>query len=141
MTSTKAIEENFPVHFTMHSYVARLHTFQNWPFKRKSKCVAEKMAKAGFYHTPTSDYPDCVTCFACMKELDGWEQNDDPFQEHEKHSSKCPFIQLAKDEDDMTFEEVIKLENARQMLRFDHEVESYIRKFERQCNDVLDDYS
>ena len=139
MTGIEAGKSNFPIEFTMHSYDNRLQSFQDWPFKKRSKCVAEKMAKAGFYHTPTTDYPDCVTCFACMKELDGWEQNDDPFQEHQKHSSSCPFIKLGKDEDHMTFEDIINLESARQILRFDREIEGYIRKFEKKCNELIED--
>lgn len=139
MTTIQAREDNFPVEFSMHCYSNRLQSFKNWPFKKRSKCVAEKMAKAGFYHTPTTDYPDCVTCYACMKELDGWEQNDDPLKEHQKHSSGCPFIKLAKDEDHMTFEDIINLESARQMIRFDREIEGCIRKFEKQCNQLIDD--
>ena len=37
-----------------------------------------QMAAAGFFHCPTDQEPDLVKCFICMKELDGWEPNDEP---------------------------------------------------------------
>ena len=37
------------------------------------------MAEAGFYHTPSSNEPDLVTCYVCYKEMDGWEPTDDPW--------------------------------------------------------------
>ncbi len=37
-----------------------------------------QMAEAGFYHCPTDQEPDLVKCFFCLKELDGWEPEDDP---------------------------------------------------------------
>jgi baculoviral IAP repeat-containing protein 5 len=36
------------------------------------------MAKAGFIHTPTENSPDIAKCFFCLKELEGWEPDDDP---------------------------------------------------------------
>lgn len=38
-----------------------------------------QLAEAGFYHCPTKEEPDAVRCFFCMKELDGWEPDDDPW--------------------------------------------------------------
>ena len=37
------------------------------------------MAEAGFYHTPSENEPDLVTCYVCCKEMDGWEPTDDPW--------------------------------------------------------------
>ena len=43
-------------------------------------CVfSSQMAEAGFYHTPSDNEPDLVTCYVCYKELDGWEPTDDPW--------------------------------------------------------------
>ena len=39
-------------------------------------CV--QLADAGFYHIPSDQSPDATRCFACYKELDGWEPDDDP---------------------------------------------------------------
>jgi len=37
------------------------------------------MAAAGFYCTGNNDELDSVECFICGKQLDGWEQEDDPW--------------------------------------------------------------
>jgi Inhibitor of Apoptosis domain len=50
-----------------------------------------QMASAGFFYNPGSDSRDNATCFLCRYNLDGWEQDDDPFQEHLKHSPRCGF--------------------------------------------------
>lgn len=49
------------------------------------------MAHAGFFYKGNSDL---VQCFMCCKELDNWEVNDDPIQEHFKHASYCDFATL-----------------------------------------------
>lgn len=41
-------------------------------------CVLQ-MAKAGFFHIPSTVEPDLVRCFVCQKELDGWDPTDDPW--------------------------------------------------------------
>lgn len=56
------------------------------------------MAEAGFYFCGD----DTVKCFVCGKSLDGWENDDDPWKEHEKHAPRCYFVQLHLKEDDMT---------------------------------------
>lgn len=50
------------------------------------------MADAGFY-VPNTKQKDLVTCFLCNKELDGWEETDDPWEEHNNHSNKCLLAQ------------------------------------------------
>lgn len=47
------------------------------------------MAKAGFIFQPVPEHPDNVSCFMCSKALDGWEANDNPLEEHLKHSPEC----------------------------------------------------
>lgn len=48
-----------------------------------------QLATAGFYFEPTPDNIDNVVCFLCNKNMDGWEDGDDPLREHIKHSSQC----------------------------------------------------
>lgn len=48
-----------------------------------------QLARAGFYFQPWPDNPDNVVCFLCHKSMDGWEEGDDPLEEHLKHSSQC----------------------------------------------------
>ena len=38
-----------------------------------------QLAEAGFYHCPTDNEPDVVKCYVCLKELDGWAPEDDPW--------------------------------------------------------------
>lgn len=37
-----------------------------------------QMAKAGFVHCPSENEPDVACCFFCLRELEGWEPQDDP---------------------------------------------------------------
>lgn len=48
-----------------------------------------QLAQAGFSFTPTSSCPDNVTCYVCGSCLDGWEDTDDPIDEHLSHSGLC----------------------------------------------------
>ncbi|KAK3294309.1 uncharacterized protein B0H64DRAFT_425184 [Chaetomium fimeti] len=57
-----------------------------WPHKTLSPLA---LAKAGFFFQPHPKSPDNVVCFLCEKSLDGWEENDNPLEEHLKHSPTC----------------------------------------------------
>lgn len=94
--------------YFMHMESERLKSFKKWPFKTGS-CSPAKMAAAGFYHCPTPDGPDACKCFICFKELEGWEKNDDPWEEHKNHSSQCPFLNFDKPIEKFTVEEFIRL--------------------------------
>jgi hypothetical protein len=37
------------------------------------------MAEAGFVFCGSKSEPDLVQCQVCLKKLDGWEQDDDPW--------------------------------------------------------------
>lgn len=58
------------------------------------------MAEAGFYYSGVSEEDDSATCFVCGKILDGWEENDEPWREHEKHAPNCKFVRLRLKQDD-----------------------------------------
>lgn len=60
-----------------------------------------QMAKAGFVFTPLPSNPDNVTCFLCTKALDGWEEDDNPLEEHLKHSPECGWAITAAVEADL----------------------------------------
>lgn len=73
-------------------------------------CTPENFAKAGFYNASSKENPDNVKCFACMKQLDGWEKDDDPWEEHKKRGQTCMFVQLrAKTNGDFKLADVISL--------------------------------
>ncbi|POI23155.1 hypothetical protein CIB84_013097 [Bambusicola thoracicus] len=71
-----------------------------------------QMAKAGFIHCPSANETDVAKCFFCLIELEGWEPNDDPWEEHTKRRS-CGFLSLTKQFDDLTMEEYYMLEMTR----------------------------
>ncbi|XP_065065688.1 baculoviral IAP repeat-containing protein 5-like [Rhopilema esculentum] len=126
---------------TMDMYLQseRLKTFKDWPFHDNCNCTAEMMAEAGFYHTPSSNEPDLVTCYVCYKEMDGWEPTDDPWVEHKNHSSKCPFVAIGKKQSDWTVEDTIKMEIKRQEYGITKVVESVIAKMENDAQAVIDE--
>ena len=66
--------------FMMNLEENRVATFKDWPFvNENSACISKILAKAGFSHIPTDLEPDLVKCFCCLKELDGWDPEDDPW--------------------------------------------------------------
>ncbi|XP_063600448.1 baculoviral IAP repeat-containing protein 5-like isoform X1 [Penaeus indicus] len=101
--------------FEMNTEEKRLNSFKKWPYGSDTSINKEKMAAAGFYYIGSKKEPDLVRCFVCLKELDGWEVDDDPWEEHKNHASYCQFIQLNKAESEITFEEMHDLEMQRQI--------------------------
>ncbi|XP_018428461.1 PREDICTED: baculoviral IAP repeat-containing protein 5.1-like [Nanorana parkeri] len=116
---------------TMYDYNARLKTFADWPFTENCKCTPENMAKAGFIHCPTENEPDVACCFFCLKELEGWEPDDDPRVEHSKRSTTCGFLSLTKSTDELTMEELLRLEVSR--------IKIFYRKFASVVTQYLDE--
>ncbi|WWC68003.1 uncharacterized protein I206_101922 [Kwoniella pini CBS 10737] len=51
--------------------------------------TADSLARAGFYHTPgtSEDSWDNCKCFLCNVELGGWDEEDDPFEEHSRRGN------------------------------------------------------
>ncbi|KAG5684418.1 hypothetical protein PVAND_013652 [Polypedilum vanderplanki] len=88
----------------------RVKTFEDWSFSEDEKCSISEMAKAGFCFTgDMSKDDDSATCFVCGKVLDGWENTDDPWIEHQKHSANCQFVKMRRSEDELTVEEFLDL--------------------------------
>ncbi|XP_061762635.1 baculoviral IAP repeat-containing protein 5-like [Nerophis ophidion] len=118
-------EENLKMYF----YENRLKTFEGWPFKEDCSCTPENMAKAGFIHTPADNSPDLAMCFFCLKELEGWEPDDDPDKEHKSHSPTCHFIALKKREEEMTVEEFLKIHREKQKNIIRKQCDEALKKF------------
>jgi hypothetical protein len=57
-----------------------------WPLQYPNP---DDLARAGFFFDATPEYPDNVTCFLCAKRIGGWEENDNPFEEHLRLSPRC----------------------------------------------------
>ncbi|KAL1967484.1 hypothetical protein VTN77DRAFT_3269 [Rasamsonia byssochlamydoides] len=78
---------------------ARRATFgSSWPHdgKRGWLCQSDKMVEAGWYFCPTEESFDLASCAYCKLSLDGWEPQDDPFDEHYRRSSDCSFFVFAQ---------------------------------------------
>lgn len=89
----------------------RILTFNhNWPFKEGS-CSPENLAKAGFFYTGRKSTDDSVRCFVCFKELFGWSEDDDPFDEHRKHSENCEFVRIGQDQSNISLNDFLKILN------------------------------
>uniref|UniRef100_A0A093VFE6 Protein bir1 n=1 Tax=Talaromyces marneffei PM1 TaxID=1077442 RepID=A0A093VFE6_TALMA len=71
---------------------ARRATFAvGWPHEGKRGWMVE----AGWYFCPNEESPDLASCPYCKLSLDGWEEADDPFEEHYRRSSDCSFFVFA----------------------------------------------
>ena len=66
------------------------------------------MAKAGFYSTSSDPNSDCVRCFCCFKDLENWDDDDDPWTEHKKRN-KCLFAKLETEEKNLTATQQIQM--------------------------------
>lgn len=57
------------------------------------KCPSEQqLIKAGFRHEPTAESPDAALCDTCLLCPDGWEEADDPYEEHVRRSPRCEML-------------------------------------------------
>ncbi|NWS94479.1 BIRC5 protein, partial [Mionectes macconnelli] len=102
-----------PEEWRLYLVSTRAATFRNWPFTEGCACTPERMAAAGFVHCPSENSPDVAQCFFCLKELEGWEPDDDPLEEHKKHSAGCGFLSLQKEPANLTLQEFLKLDKMR----------------------------
>ncbi|KIM44445.1 hypothetical protein M413DRAFT_442427 [Hebeloma cylindrosporum] len=94
-----ADKTRLPAHKSMER--ARLETFsagKGWIHdKAKGHGANSKtMASAGFVYTPQHSGDDLATCLYCNTSLSGWDEGDDPLEEHKKRANKsgydCPFF-------------------------------------------------
>ena len=111
-------------------------TFKNWPFLEGCACISEQMAAAGFIHCPTESKPDLAQCFFCFKELEGWEPDDDPIEEHKKHSSGCAFLSVKKQFEELTLGEFLKLDKERIKNKIAKEANNKQKEFEETAKKV-----
>lgn len=105
--------EALPAAWRLYLVPTRVATFRSWPFTEGCACTPDRMAAAGFVHCPSENGPDVAQCFFCLKELEGWEPDDDPLEEHKKHSAGCAFVALQKDPASLTLQEFLKLDKER----------------------------
>lgn len=76
----------------MCSEATRRATFNEWPHMDYKWVLPDALAQAGFYHQPAHPGDDRTICFVCDLCLVAWEQHDQPWSEHERHSPICQFV-------------------------------------------------
>ncbi|XP_071443990.1 death-associated inhibitor of apoptosis 1-like isoform X2 [Hetaerina americana] len=104
-----------PVHPDYCTEAARLSSYSLWPVAMKQK--PNDLAEAGFYYTGNGDQ---TICFHCGGGLRDWAEDDDPWIEHAKWFSRCPFVNLVKGSDFVsqvtrTRPAILNAEEARQL--------------------------
>ncbi|CAK9301791.1 unnamed protein product [Gordionus sp. m RMFG-2023] len=57
------------------------------------------MASSGFVYAPNKECNDVAICIICWKELEGWDSDDNPIDEHRKHSPSCILFNYSLDLD------------------------------------------
>ncbi|KAI1339496.1 hypothetical protein F5Y15DRAFT_74589 [Xylariaceae sp. FL0016] len=133
-----------PDHY--YTYDGRLASFQSsQPVSRRASTAKAKgpkslswphrtldpdhFARAGFFFEPTPNHPDNTVCFLCLKNVGGWEENDNPFEEHLRLSPTCGWAIVAGIEvsvgnyatDDPISQEMIAARKATFAGRWPHE--------------------
>ncbi|XXG98295.1 hypothetical protein Hte_004618 [Hypoxylon texense] len=63
-----------------------------WPHKQLNPA---HFASAGFFFEPTLEAPDNTVCFLCLKAVAGWEEDDNPLDEHLRLSPHCGWAVVA----------------------------------------------
>lgn len=66
---------------------ARLRSYDSWPISLKLK--PKILSEAGFFYTGKGDQ---TICFHCGGGLKDWEDSDEPWVEHARWFSKCPYV-------------------------------------------------
>ncbi|NXV13248.1 BIRC5 protein, partial [Cepphus grylle] len=119
-----------PEEWRLYFALTRANTFRSWPFTEGCACTPEEMAAAGFLHCPSENSPDVAQCFFCLKELEGWEPDDDPLKEHKKHSAQCALLSLQKVPTNLTLQEFLKLDRERMKNVLKKEIAQKVTKVE-----------
>ncbi|OWF34641.1 uncharacterized protein LOC110443946 [Mizuhopecten yessoensis] len=73
---------------------ARRETYRKWPSAANHKI--ESLVDAGFFYTGKEDI---VRCFFCDIGLAEWSNDDDPWEEHARHSPDCPHLKDRKSDE------------------------------------------
>ncbi|NXJ69920.1 BIRC5 protein, partial [Rostratula benghalensis] len=119
-----------PEEWQLYFVLNRASTFRSWPFTEGCACTPEQMAAAGFLHCPSENGPDVAQCFFCLKELEGWEPDDDPLKEHKKHSAGCALLSLQKAPTNLTLQEFLKLDRERMKNALKKEISQKVTSIE-----------
>ncbi|BES93793.1 Baculoviral IAP repeat-containing protein [Nesidiocoris tenuis] len=124
--------------FRMRTYEERLATFKKWVYGDRSKCSPHAMALSGFIFIAS----DTAQCYWCQKTLDGWEEHDDPWEEHKSHAPYCPYVQLfEKPPLNITIVELLELMRGQEKLKLKRRHEAICKEFETVFDNIIKRYS
>lgn len=70
----------------LKSEYERIKTFETWPVHFPN---VFSFAAAGFYYTGERDR---VRCIFCKIEIEEWDENDNPLDDHRKWAPYCPYL-------------------------------------------------
>lgn len=62
------------------------------PTRFRNVLIEKQMASAGWHYAPTKESNDFAKCAYCELSLDGWEDTDNPLDEHQRRSPSCTFF-------------------------------------------------
>ncbi len=108
----------------MNSEANRRSTFQDWPHMDYKWLLPDTLAQAGFYHQPAQVGDDRTICFVCNLCLVAWEQSDQPWSEHERHSPICQFIR-GEITENVSFSSTVATQPAVQVFKDEKEKVSF----------------
>lgn len=78
-------------HPAMKTVPARMDTFATWPHKEIQP--PKILVTAGYFYTLDGDI---VRCFCCDLGLSEWDEHDDAWSEHARHSPNCWYLKRIK---------------------------------------------
>ncbi|XP_065347242.1 baculoviral IAP repeat-containing protein 7-B-like isoform X2 [Cloeon dipterum] len=88
-----AVAHRPPIHPNYQTVQARLASFSGWP---RATPTPDALAAAGFFYQGMNDH---ASCFHCNGGLHNWDPMDDPWMEHARWFSLCPYINITKGQD------------------------------------------
>lgn len=120
-------------------YENRLKSFaKRWPnsaWGNDAKCTPETLARAGFYHTPEEESPDETICVVCLKQMEGWEPDDDPWALHNNPS--CALMKLNKpNEADWTAKDYLTMDTERTIKLMRKAITQQIMEFVHRSEEI-----
>lgn len=93
----KSMEEDLAYSIRYPEYKTvekRLKSFESWPLNDKQN--KEDLVLCGFFYTGQQDI---VRCFSCDIGLAEWDETDEPWSEHARHSPHCKYLKKFKGQD------------------------------------------
>jgi len=124
--------------FTKYMFTCeRLASYSDWPNDPEwsTTCTPKTLSEAGFVFKPYDDGPDAVICIFCKKEMEGWEEDDEP-KNKQNHRPKCPFMSLRKPIENLKLQEIIKFTRTVYLYQIESDFDKKVKEFEEKAINV-----